>query len=151
MAFFGQKSRSRGPTTSRLLGSSSSPTLRIVAARATSNVRRRRAARMEPVRRDPQLPVDARVAHVADRRGHRLHGVRSHRRPPPVCYDVTVADEACAALGRGVRKPPCGCCGWRWRAARRRRPWPPLPLSSTTGRAGSHIPHCCSFLCSENR
>ena len=55
---------------------------------------------MEPVRRDPQLPVDARVAHVADRRGHRLHAAS-----PPACYDERVADEAyraaCAALGAG--------------------------------------------------
>jgi hypothetical protein len=51
-------------------------------AAATSNVRRRGAARVEPGRRDPQLPVDARVANVADRRGHRLDGVRSRLRLP---------------------------------------------------------------------
>jgi hypothetical protein len=76
---------------------------------ATSNVRRRRAARVEPLRCDPQLPVDAGIAHVADRRGHRLHGVRSRLRPPRPRLRLRLLAAAVAAHARrGGRGLPSG-------------------------------------------
>lgn len=61
---------------------------------------RRRAARVEPVRRDPQLPVDTRVAYVADRRGHRLHRVRPRLRPPRPRPSLSLLAAAGAARAR---------------------------------------------------
>lgn len=102
---------------------------------------RRRAARMEPVRRDPQLPVGARVPHVPDRRRHRLHRVRPRLRPPRPRLRLRLLATAAAAAsiggtgggvvrracssssrregrGRGV---PCGVRGARGRKAGRGR------------------------------
>lgn len=97
---------------------------------------RRRAARVEPVGRDPQLPVDTRVAHVADRRGHRLHRVRPRLRPPRPRPSLSLLAAAGAARdgarGSGVpsgllrregrgRGVPRGVRGAGGGTARRRR------------------------------
>jgi hypothetical protein len=56
---------------------------------------------VEPFRRDPQLPVDARVAHVADRRGHRLHRVRPRLRPPRPLPSLSLVAARDRARGPG--------------------------------------------------
>ena len=96
----------------------------------------RRAEGVEPLRRDPRLPVDARVPHVAHRRGHRLHGVRSRLRPPRPRLRPRLRLLAAAAHARGGRRGlpsgllrregrgrgvPCGVRGAGGGAAGRRR------------------------------
>ena len=72
---------------------------------------------MEPVRRDPRRPVDARGPHVPDRRRHRRHRVRPLLRATrPRHRLLGAAAGGTAARGRGA----CGRGGLRRRRLLRR-------------------------------